>query len=648
MQSPPTNDPRARIRLRVPADLMRSKEHGAGLGAMTLGALGVVYGDIGTSPLYTLHEIFLPVAGVGVPLDTHHLIGAVSTIFWGLMLVVTLKYVVLILRADNNGEGGAMALTALAAKAAGGTPERRTLIMLVGMFGATLFFGDSVITPAVTVMGAVEGIEVVTPALKAYVVPLSVLILVVLFSAQRFGTGAFGKLFGPIIVVWFSGLAATGLLHVLQAPEILHALNPLNAVDFLLGRGWHVLAALGAIVLALTGAEALYADMGHFGKTPIRLAWSAMVLPALALNYMGQGALLIRDPTAIANPFFKMFPTAWVLPVVVLATMAAVIASQAVISGAFSMTRQAIQLGFLPRMQVVFTSAREAGQIYLPRVNWILLAAVILACVGFGSSAAMVAAYGIAVTVTMLITTMLTFFVVRNLWGLPRWLAWSGTGVFFAVDVLLVASCSTKLLQGGWFPIVLGLAIFTVMSTWKRGRELLIESIRQDDPELLPFIQSLAEHVEQRAPRTAVFMVANPDTVPQALMHNLKHNCVLHEQNVILSVVFDERAYVEGDEVLAVTPLAEGFWRVSISYGFMNLPDIPASLKACAAHGIDLEPMRTSYFVSRETVVPTRGDGMAQWRERLFAAMSRNAGSVVEFFKLPNNSVIELGTRVQI
>ena len=627
---------------------MGTKQQGAGLAAMTLGALGVVYGDIGTSPLYTLHEIFVPVSGVGVPLDARHIVGAVSTIFWGLMLVVTLKYVILILRADNNGEGGAMALTALAAHAAGGTPRRRTLIMLVGMFGATLFFGDSVITPAVTVMGAVEGLEVVTPALATYIVPLSVLILVVLFSAQRFGTGAFGKAFGPILVVWFGLLAVVGALHVAKAPEILSALNPLYAIEFLLDRGWHVLAALGAIVLALTGAEALYADMGHFGKTPIRLAWSALVLPALALNYMGQGALLIHDPTAIENPFFRLFPSSWVLPMVAFAAVAAVIASQAVISGAFSMTKQAIQLGFLPRMEVVYTSVKEAGQIYLPRVNWVLMVAVVCAVIGFGSVSKLTAAYGIAVTVTMLITTGLTFFVVRHAWKLPVALAWGGTIVFFGFDALLVASCSTKFFQGGWFPIVMGLAIFTVMSTWKRGRELLLESIRRDDPELQPFIESLSQHVEQRAPRTAVFMVANPDTVPQALMHNLKHNCVLHEQNVILSVVFHERAYVEGDDAVVVTPLAEGFWRVCINYGFMNVPDIPQALKICASHGIDLEPMRTSYFISRETVVPTRGDGMWQWRERLFAAMSRNAGSVVEFFKLPNNSVIELGTRVQI
>ena len=613
---------------------------------LTLGAIGVVYGDIGTSPLYTMATIFGPEGGV--PLDAAHLVGAASTIFWALMLTVTLKYVILILRADNRGEGGIMALTALAVQAAGGTARRRAFLLLLGLFGAALFYGDSVITPAMSVLSAVEGLEVVEPALKRFVLPIAIGVLIGLFMFQRKGTGVVGKLFGPVIVLWFGLLAATGVQQIAAYPAILTAFNPLLALHFLVERGPLVFAAVGAIVLALTGAEALYADMGHFGRKPIQLAWLGLVLPALALNYLGQAALLIRRPQALDNPFFHLFPQDWLLPVVVLATMATVIASQAVISGAFSMTRQAIQLGFLPRMQVVFTSAAEAGQIYLPRVNWILFAAVILAAIGFGSSAAMASAYGIAVTVTMLITTMLTYFVVRHLWGLPRWLAWTGTSVFFAFDVLLVTSCSTKFFQGGWFPIVLGLGIFTVMSTWKRGRELLIESIRHDDPELLPFIQSLAEHVEQRAPRTAVFMVSNPDTVPQALMHNLKHNCVLHEQNVILSVVFDERAYVEGADAISVTPLAEGFWRVSIAYGFMNLPDIPASLKACEAHGIDLEPMRTSYFVSRETVVPTRGDGMAQWRERLFAAMSRNAGSLVEYFKLPNNSVIELGTRVQI
>ena len=627
---------------------MGTKQSGAGLAAMTLGALGVVYGDIGTSPLYTLHEIFVPVTGMGVPLDTQHIVGAVSTIFWGLMLVVTLKYVILILRADNNGEGGAMALTALAAHAAGGTPQRRTLIMLVGMFGATLFFGDSVITPAVTVMGAVEGLEVVTPALKTYIVPLSVLILVALFSAQRFGTGAFGKAFGPILVVWFGLLAVVGLLHVATAPEILSALNPLYAVEFLLDRGWHVLAALGAIVLALTGAEALYADMGHFGKTPIRLAWSAFVLPALALNYMGQGALLIHDPTAIENPFFRLFPPTWVLPVVAFAAVAAVIASQAVISGAFSMTKQAIQLGFLPRMEVVYTSVREAGQIYLPRVNWALMVAVVCAVIGFGSVSALTSAYGIAVTVTMLIDTTLTYFVVRYGWGFPLWIALGATGFFLVLDGLLVAACSLKFLHGGWFPLLLALAMFAVMSTWKRGRELLLESIRRDDPDLIPFITALAEDDIVRTPRTAVFTVANVGTVPQALLHNLKHNQVLHETNVILTVKFHEVPWIPFADRVQVEPLARGFWRVTVNYGFKNTPDIPQALTLCRAHGLEVDEFTTSYFLSREVVVPTRGDGMAHWRERLFAAMTRNAGSVVEFFRLPNNSVIELGTRVQI
>src|ERR1700712_2479972 len=627
---------------------MSSKESGAGLGAMTLGALGVVYGDIGTSPLYTLHEISPPATGVPVPLDTHHLIGAISTIFWGLMLVVTLKYVILILRADNNGEGGAMALTALAAKAAGGTPQRRTLILLVGMLGATLFFGDSVITPAVTVMGAVEGLEVVTPALKSYIVPLSVVILVLLFSAQRFGTGAFGKAFGPILVVWFGLLAIVGLLHIVQAPEILFALNPYYAAQFLLDRGWHVLAALGAIVLALTGAEALYADMGHFGKTPIRLAWSTMVLPALALNYMGQGALLIRDPSAIANPFFKMFPQAWVAPVVVIAAMAAVIASQAVISGAFSMAKQAIQLGFLPRMEVVYTSVREAGQIYLPRLNWALMVAVVAAVVGFGSVSALTSAYGIAVTVTMLIDTTLTYFVVRYGWGFPLWISLGATGFFLVLDGLLVAACSLKFMHGGWFPLLLALVMFAVMSTWKRGRELLLESIRRDDPDLVPFITALAADDITRTPRTAIYTVANAGTVPQALLHNLKHNQVLHETNVILTVRFHEVPWIPFVDGVQVEPLARGFWRVTVNYGFKNTPDIPHALTLCRSHGLEVEEFTTSYFLSRETVVPTRGDGMAHWRERLFAAMTRNAGSVVEFFRLPNNSVIELGTRVQI
>ncbi len=614
--------------------------------ALTLGALGVVYGDIGTSPLYTMKEVFGH--ATGIPLDASHLIGAVSVIFWGLMMVVTLKYVVLILRADNRGEGGIMALTALAAKAAGKTPHSRVLLLLTGVFGAALFYGDSVITPAISVLSAVEGLEVVSLTFKPYVLPISIAVLIGLFAFQRFGTGLVGKLFGPVIVLWFAVLAVTGMLEIIQQPAILAALNPLNAIRFLSSQGWHVFVVVGAIVLAFTGAEALYADMGHFGKRPIQLAWAGLVLPSLAIHYMGQGALLMRDPSAIENPFYHMFPTSLLIPAVMLATLATVIASQAVISGAYSMTKQAMQLGLLPRMQVHFTSAKEMGQIYMPGVNWVLLAGVLLAVLGFGSSSAMAAAYGIAVTVTMLITTILTFFVIRSAWKYPLWLALAATGIFLLLDLLLVVSCSIKFFQGGWFPLALGGLIFIVMATWRRGRELLINNIRQDDPELLPFISALSSDDMHRASRTAIYAAANPDTVPQALMHNLKHNQVLHERNIILTVVFHDVPWVPFAERLQVESLVPGFWKVKINYGFKNTPDIPKALELCEAQGLPINLFETSYFLSREIVVPTKGTGMAHWREVMFTLMSRNSGSVANFFKLPNNCVIELGTRVQI
>lgn len=617
-----------------------------GLGILTLGALGVVYGDIGTSPLYTMKEVFNPANAV--PLDTLNVVGAVSTIFWALMVVVTLKYVVLILRADNRGEGGIMALTALAAKAAGSTPRRRTLLLLTGVLGAALFYGDSVITPAISVLGAVEGLETLTPAFKPYVLPISVAVIICLFLGQRFGTAAVGKLFGPVIILWFAVLAVTGAMQIVQHPAILAALNPWRAFEFLQMRGWHLFIVMGSIVLALTGAEALYADMGHFGKKPIRLAWTTLVLPSLALNYMGQGALLLRDPSALENPFFRLFPTSFLIPAVVLATLASVIASQAVISGAYSMTKQAIQLGLLPRMQIQHTSEKEAGQIYVPLVNWIVMVAVLLAMLGFGSSSALASAYGIAVTVTMFITTLLTFFVVRHGWGYPLPLALAATGVFLVVDAVLVASCALKFWQGGWFPLVLGVAIFAVMATWKRGRELLLEHIQRDDPNLLPFINMLGLERMHRIPRTAVYAVANTETVPQALMHNLKHNQVLHQQNVIMTVKFQDVPWVELKQRVEVKALADGFWQLTVNYGFKDTPDIPKALEQCEANGLTIQSFETSFFLSREIVVPTKGSGMAQWREKLFAAMSRNAGSVVEFFQLPNNSVIELGTRVQI
>jgi KUP system potassium uptake protein len=616
------------------------------LAGLTLGAIGVVYGDIGTSPLYTVKEIFAP--ATGVPIDAAQLVGAISCIVWALMLVVTLKYVTLILRADNRGEGGGLALTALAAQAVASKPRRRAALLLLGVFCATLFYGDSVITPAISVLGAMEGLSVATPALTPWVLPLSLAVLVGLFALQRFGTAVVGRLFGPVIVLWFVVLAITGVQQIVQQPAILAALDPREAVTFLAGRGWQVWAAIGAIVLAITGAEALYADLGHFGRRAIQIAWTGLVLPALALNYLGQGALLMRDPSAIENPFYRLFPEPLLLPAVGLATLAAIIASQAVISGAYSLTRQAMQLGFLPRMTVRHTSAREIGQIYMPAVNGALLAGVIGAVLFFGSSSALAGAYGIAVTGAMLITTLLTYVVVRHAWQLPAPLAFAATACFVVLDGVLLIGCAVKFLDGGWFPIALGLLLFVLMSTWQRGRGLALQSIRRDGLELAPFIASLAEQALPVVPRTAVYAVADAGTVPQALLHNLKHNQVLHERNVLVTVRFTELPAVEPAQRAQVEPLGHGFWRVTLDFGFMETPDVPAALARCAAQGLAFEPMRTSYYLSRETIVATPGAGMAGWRERLFAAMSRHTGSVAAFFRLPDNAVIELGARVRI
>jgi KUP system potassium uptake protein len=629
-----------------PVDGMRRQ----GRAALALAAIGVVYGDIGTSPLYTIKEVFLP--GTGVPLNAPNLIGACSTIFWALMLVVTFKYVILILRADNRGEGGALALTALAAHAVQSKPALRRALLVIGLFGATLFYGDGVITPAISVLGAMEGLEVVTPVLKPYVVPASLVVLALLFGVQRFGTHVVGKAFGPIILLWFGTLAVTGVVHIAHHPAILAALNPMRAWEFLGSRGWHLFAAIGAIVLAITGAEALYADMGHFGRAPIRLAWISVVLPSLALNYLGQGALLMADPSAIENPFFRLFPAEWMPAAIVLATLAAIIASQAVISGAYSMTQQAMQLGFLPRMSLRYTSARQVGQIYVPAVNWALLAGVAVVVVGFGSTSALAGAYGIAVTVTMLITTVLTYFVISEGWRLPAPVAIGATAFFLCVDLVLVVSCSLKFVDGGWFTIATGLVLFAVMSTWARGRALLHESIRSEGLALQEFVDGLGHDDDpsplHRAQRTAVYPVAAPETVPQALLHNMKHNQVLHERNVILTVVFRDVPWVGMGERAEVQALGRGFWRVTLHFGFMQKPDVPKALALCESHGLSIPLFETSYFLSRETVVPKAGAGMAHWRERLFAAMSRNAGSVAEFFRLPDNAVVELGTRVQI
>jgi KUP system potassium uptake protein len=614
--------------------------------ALTLGAIGVVYGDIGTSPLYTVKEVFLPATGVA--LTPENLIGAVSAIFWALMLIVTLKYVILILRADNRGEGGALALTALAANAVKHKPKLRHFLLLLGLFGATLFYGDSVITPAISVLGAMEGLEVITPSLQPYVVPIALAILVLLFVMQRWGTNFVGKFFGPIIVMWFVILAFTGIEQIVKTPEILAALNPLYGINFLLDRGPFVLAAVGAIVLAITGAEALYADMGHFGRKPIQIAWIGLVMPSLALHYMGQGALLMQDATAIENPFFRMFPEEWLIPAVLLATLAAIIASQAVISGAYSMTKQAILLGFLPRMDIKYTSEQEVGQIYMPGVNWILLVGVVLAVLAFRSSSALAGAYGIAVTLTMVITTIMTFFVIHDAWKMPTHLAIGATLFFLCIDSFLFAGCIIKFFDGGWLPLAMGLTLYLVMTTWSRGRELVVETIRRDGLGLNTFIEHIDAGHTHLAKRTAIYAVANPETVPQALLHNMKHNQVLHEKNVILTVEFDNVPWVSDKQRVRVERLSEHFWQVWVKFGFMNTPDVPRALKHCEPLGLEIPVFETSYFLSRETVISTPGGGMAQWREKLFSAMTRNSGGVVEFFNLPDNAVVELGTRVQI
>ena len=615
--------------------------------ALTLAALGVVYGDIGTSPLYTIKEIFSP--STGVPLNPHTLIGAVSVIFWALMLVVTLKYVTLIMRASNDGEGGIMALLALASRTVSQQPRLRRRLLLLGAFGACLFYGDSVLTPAISVMSAVEGLEIVRPGLKAWVLPISIAILIGLFVAQRRGTAAVGRWFGPIVIVWFAVIAAVGVWQIAQAPQILAALDPRQAWGFLAERGAGLFVTVGAVVLAITGAEALYADMGHFGKKPIRIAWAGLVLPALALNYAGQGALLLRDPHALESPFYLCFPPAMLIPAVILATAATIIASQAVISGAYSLTQQAIQLGLWPRMRIVHTSDRERGQIYVPFVNWLLLVAVVLACVGFGNSSAMASAYGIAVTGTMLITTVLTWFVVRRAWGFPVWVSAPATAFFIALDALLVASCSTKFLEGGWFPVALAAALLVLMAAWFRGRQLLGDTMRADLLHLPEFVTSLGVGSDVlRVDRTAVFLSAEPHVVPQALLHNMKHNLVLHRRNIILTLRFHEEPYVPTARRVEVEDAGHGFWQVTMHFGFMDNPDVPAALALCAQQGLAIDLFSTSFFLSRETIVPRPQAGMARWRQNLFEAMSRNSGRAVDFFGIPGNAVIELGTRVQL
>ncbi len=616
--------------------------------ALTLLALGVVYGDIGTSPLYAVKETFNP--DHGIPLITANILGGLSAIFWSLMIVVSLKYVTLIMRANNMGEGGIMALLALASSAVKDRARWRTVILALGVIGASLFYGDAVLTPAISVVSAVEGLEVGTSAFKPYVIPIALGILVTLFAFQRHGTAVIGMFFGPICVLWFLALGSVGVYNVMQNPVVLYALNPLHALDFVTSHGLASFIVLSAVLLAITGAEALYADMGHFGKRPVRIAWFGLVLPALVLNYFGQGALLIANPAAVSNPFYLSYPQWALYPMVALATAATVIASQATISGAYSITKQAIQLGYLPRMNVLHTSAKEIGQVYVPGVNWVLLVVVLAAVIGFGSSSRLASAYGVAVMGTMLITTFLTFFVVHFGWGYNLWLCLFATGFFILVDTVFFSASLLKIHDGGWFPLAMGAIVFTIMITWRRGREILLDKLQQSSVPLQTFLDALLANPPHRVPGTAIFLTSTPGTVPHALLHNLAHNMVLHARVIFLTVMVKNKPYVPPAERVGVEPLGNECYRVVIHFGFKDRADVPKALELCRPFGLEFEILRTSFFLSRETVIPNlRADGgMALWRERLFAAMARNAGSVVEYFNLPSNRVIELGTQIEI
>jgi len=614
--------------------------------SLLIAAVGVVYGDIGTSPLYTLKEVF---AGhYGVQANHDGVLGILSLVFWSLIWVVTIKYVLFVLRADNQGEGGIMALTALARRAAAPYPRLSRVLVLLGLFGAALFYGDSMITPAISVLSAVEGLQLAFDGIGHWVVPIAVVVLVALFLIQKHGTARIGILFGPVMVLWFSVLGALGVYGIVQRPEVLLAMNPAWAVQFFVVHPGIGVAILGAVVLALTGAEALYADMGHFGRKPIARAWILLVLPGLVLNYFGQGALILGNPEAVRNPFYLLAPNWALLPMVGLATLATIIASQAVISGAFSLTRQAIQLGYVPRMFIQHTSSQEQGQVYIGTVNWALMVGVVLLVIGFESSGALAAAYGVAVTGTMLITTLLSAAVVLLLWKTPRWLAVPLLLGFLLVDSLYFAANAPKIFQGGAFPVIAGIALFILMTTWKRGRKIIVERLDESALPLPLFISSIRSQPPHRVQGTAVFLTARADAVPHALLHNLLHNQVLHERVVLLTVVSQDRPRVPVAERFEVQDFGDGFYRVNLNFGFIEEPDVPAALQLCHVPALDFSPMGTTYFLSRETVIPTKRIGMARWREGLFAFLLKNANSNLKYFNLPLNRVIELGTQVEM
>ena len=622
----------------------RPQQRGA-LASLTLAAVGVVYGDIGTSPLYALKEVF---GHDRVPLTPDNIFGILSLVFWTLTVIVSLKYVTLILRADNHGEGGLIAMLALASQAVKDKPVLRRWLLALGIFGTAIFFGDGVITPAISVLSAVEGLGVAAPGLAQFVVPVTLMVLTALFAVQRLGTSGIGRYFGPITVVWFVVLSLLGVVHIAKHPAVLAALSPHYALNFLWSQPGVAFIALGAVVLCVTGAEALYADLGHFGKKPIRLAWFALVWPALVLNYFGQGAMLLLEPSKVNNPFYEMAP-AWALfPLIVLATMATVIASQALITAAFSVTKQAMQLGYLPRLRVLHTSVREAGQVYVPFVNWSLFACIVVAVVTFKSSSNLAAAYGIAVTIDMTITTVMTFFVIRYSWKLPLALCLAATGLFFVVDIVFLAANAVKVLEGGWFPLLIGAGMFLLMFTWKQGRNLVADRLRDESIELPAFLESIFLSPPQRVSGTAVFLSAEAGITPFALLHNLKHNKVLHEQNLFVTVRHHEVPWIGFSRRCEVQMLGHDCWQVTLHFGFKNEPDVPEALKLIEGRGIHVDEMETSYFLSRDTVTPTFGGGMALWREKLFASMHRNASAAADFLNLPTNRIVELGSKVEI
>lgn len=631
-----------------PADAPPNASHSNPLAVLTLGALGVVYGDIGTSPLYALRSCFSPVGGVVATHD--NVLGLLSLIIWSLLLIVSVKYLAFVLRADNRGEGGILALMALAfpERDKVTAPRATWLLIALGVFGAALLYGDGLITPAITVLGAMEGLEVATPLLKPYVVPLTILVLAALFSVQRIGTGRVGSMFGWVMLLWFITIAILGISQVVRVPEVLLAVNPMYAIKFFSINGLTGFHQLGAVFLVLTGAEALYADMGHFGRRPIRCAWFGLVLPALFLNYLGQGALVLQNPEAAVNPFYRLAPSWALYPLIALATAAAIIASQALISGSFSLTMQAVQLGFAPRVAIEHTSSATRGQIYIPGINWALMVACIGLVLGFRSSDNLAAAYGIAVVLTMIITTLLLFFAARRLWGWSRLGAGAICAVFLVADLCFLGANLTKVMHGGWFPLVVGVIGYTLMSTWKTGRQRLRQRLINSLLPIEDFLKDVEMSQPPRVPGTAIFLAGNPDGTPAALMHNFKHNKVIHKRVVLLTILSEEIPFVEKERRVTVADLGQGFHRVIGRYGFMEEPNAEEVLKLCKPHGLNFREMETTFFLSRETIIASGRRGLARWRKHLFALLARNAQPANAYFRLPPNRVVELGLQVEI